>query len=107
MPTEKMRTPRKSTQSQPITPLKYMQVSVDAMRVIADPSCSDCEPQDNHRGPYRLVPPPAHEELRVGNQDCFLHFPELSSLYLQLHRLKTWTICPQILALLLLQRSPK
>ncbi|GFO34188.1 ATP-dependent DNA helicase [Plakobranchus ocellatus] len=76
MPTEKMRTPRKSTQSQPITPLKYMQVYVDAMRVIADPGDSDCEPQDNHRGPYRLVPPPANKELRVGNQDCFLHSPE-------------------------------
>ncbi|GFO37837.1 hypothetical protein PoB_006434200 [Plakobranchus ocellatus] len=32
MPTEKMRTPQKNTQPQPITPSKYMQVSVDAMQ---------------------------------------------------------------------------
>ncbi|GFO48888.1 lish domain-containing [Plakobranchus ocellatus] len=76
MPTEKMRTPRKSTQSQPITPLKYMQVYVDAMRFIDDPGSSDCEPQDNNRGSYRLAPPHANEELRVGNQDCILHSPE-------------------------------
>ncbi|GFO22654.1 hypothetical protein PoB_004915900 [Plakobranchus ocellatus] len=53
-----------------------MQVSVDAMRLIADPGGSDCEPQDNNREPYRLFPPPANEELRVGNQDCFSHSPE-------------------------------
>ncbi|GFO43568.1 hypothetical protein PoB_007007300 [Plakobranchus ocellatus] len=76
MPTEKMRTPRKA-QSEPITPLKYMQVSVDTMHVIADAGGSDCEPQNNHREPSRLVSPPANvEELPVGNQDCFLHSPE-------------------------------
>ncbi|GFO21696.1 hypothetical protein PoB_004820100 [Plakobranchus ocellatus] len=42
MLTEKIRTPKTSTQSEPITALKYMQVSVDAMRVMANGGGSDC-----------------------------------------------------------------